>query len=123
MSHGHRTANGLSVDQERFALLLLSGYSQSDAYREIWPRSLSWKPESVHTAASRMAAKVAPRCGALLELELAGARLTINRTIEDIQQARELAMEKGDASGAVRMTGALARLCGLLGPKRSAREG
>ncbi|ANK83052.1 MAG: hypothetical protein TEF_21295 [Rhizobiales bacterium NRL2] len=114
MSTGHRAPTGLTVDQERFAHLLLSGYSQSDAYREVWPRSRRWKPESVHTAASRMAAKVAPRCAVLLELELTGARLTIEQTIEDLHQARELAMEKGDAAGAVRMTGALARLCGFL---------
>jgi|GEM_PF-3739171 len=123
MSSGLQTPSGLTVDQEHFARLLVSGHSQSDAYREVWPRSHHWKPESVHTAASRMAAKVAPRCGELLEATAENARLTIARTVNDLQEARELAMEKGDAGGAVRMTAALARLCGLMGQRGNSGYG
>jgi hypothetical protein len=115
MSSGWQTRSGLTVDQERFARLLLAGRSQSDAYREVWPRSRQWKPESVHVAASKMAAKVAPRCGELLEASTENARLTIAQTVNDLREARELAIESGDAGGAVRMTAALARLCGMMG--------
>ena len=123
MSLGFQTGSGLTVDQERFARLLMAGRSQSDAYREVWPRSRHWKPASVHVAASKMAAKVAPRCGELLEASAETARLTIARTVNDLKEARELAMVSGDAGGAVRMTAALARLCGMMGKQVPQRRG
>ena len=55
-----------------------------------------------------MAAKAAPRCCGLLGLEPAGARLTTSHMIEDLQQARELAIEKGDASATLRRPATLA---------------
>jgi hypothetical protein len=70
-----------------------------------------------------MAAKVAPRCGELLEATAENARLTIARTVTDLKEARELAMVSGDAGGAVRMTAALARLCGLMGKQVPRRRG
>ena len=123
MSAGLQTRSGLPVDQEHFARLLVSGHSQSDAYREVWPRSRQWKPASVHVAASRMAAKVSPRCGELLEASVENVGLTVARTVNGLKEERELAMEKRDAGGAVRMTAALARLCGLMGKRGAVTRG
>ena len=47
---------GLSPGQERFAQLVGSGVNQSEAYRQAFPSSLKWKPESVRQKASRVAA-------------------------------------------------------------------
>ena len=40
---------------DRFARLIATGSTQSDAYRRVYPRSLDWQPESVWAAASRLA--------------------------------------------------------------------
>lgn len=55
---------------ERFAQLVASGKSQSDAYREVYPRSRQWRDESVHERASKVNAKVLPR---LQEIQAATA--------------------------------------------------
>ena len=47
--------------RELFAHLCVKGVSQTDAYKELFPRSKKWKPESVHEKASKMAAKARPR--------------------------------------------------------------
>lgn len=49
---------GLSPQREKFAVAVASGKTQSDAYREAYPGSLNWKPESVHEKASVLAADV-----------------------------------------------------------------
>ena len=46
---------------ERFAQLVASGKSQSEAYREVYPRSRHWRDESVHERSSKINAKVLPR--------------------------------------------------------------
>lgn len=46
----------LTSQQEKFAQEVASGKSQSDAYRIAYPKSVKWKPETVHQAASRMMA-------------------------------------------------------------------
>lgn len=38
---------------EQFAQLILEGKTQSDAYRTVFPKSQKWKPNSVHTEASK----------------------------------------------------------------------
>lgn len=53
---------------ERFAVLVASGKTQADAYREVFPASLRWKPETVHEAASRLRSKVDARVRELQEV-------------------------------------------------------
>lgn len=54
---------GLTPQMERFAQLVGSGLSQSEAYRQAYPKSQKWKPEIVHQKASALSAnrKVAAR--------------------------------------------------------------
>lgn len=52
---------------EAFVLLLLEGRGQSEAFRQIYPRSRHWKASAVHEQASKLAAKVSPRLRALQE--------------------------------------------------------
>lgn len=59
----------LTAQQERFALAVASGKTQADAFREAYPKSKDWKPESVHEKASTLAknVKVMSRIGELKE--------------------------------------------------------
>ena len=50
---------------ERFAQLVVSGKSKSEAYREVYPKSREWADKDVHTEASRLYPKVSPRVQAL----------------------------------------------------------
>lgn len=67
---------------EAFAILLVEGRSQSAAYREIYPRCRTWKTESVHEKASKLAAKVRPRVSALQGLGVSEAIMTRNELAE-----------------------------------------
>ena len=44
----------LTAQQEKFALGIAAGKTQADAYREAYPKSKTWKRESVHEKASHM---------------------------------------------------------------------
>lgn len=44
----------LTAQQEKFALGIAAGKTQADAYREAYPKSKKWKPESVHEKASHL---------------------------------------------------------------------
>ena len=55
---------------EAFARLLVQGKSQTEAYRELFPRSRRWQMASIHEKASKLAAKVRPRV-AVLQTEVA----------------------------------------------------
>lgn len=46
----------LSPQKESFAQGVAAGKSQADAYRSAYPKSIKWKPETVHQAASRLMA-------------------------------------------------------------------
>lgn len=46
----------LTSQIELYARRLAEGASQSAAYREAYPRSVNWKPDSVHSKASTLAA-------------------------------------------------------------------
>jgi len=48
----------LTAQQEKFALAVAGGKNQSDAFREAYPKSKDWKPESVHEKASTIAKNI-----------------------------------------------------------------
>lgn len=48
---------GLSPQHEQFAGLLAIGTNQSEAYRQVFPRSREWLPKTVHEKASALAAE------------------------------------------------------------------
>lgn len=70
------TTHKLSPQQEAFAQAVANGKSLADAYREAYPKSLHWKPESVWNKASNLIkhAKVLARVDAL-RAELAALQL------------------------------------------------
>lgn len=72
---------------ERFSVLVASGMTQADAYREVYPQSRRWKDESVHERASKVSAKVLPRIEQLKQAVADGAvieRQEVVRLLADI---------------------------------------
>jgi phage terminase small subunit len=51
-----KNEHGLTRQKEKFAQLVSSGLSLAESYRQAYPSSLKWKPESVHQTASKLAA-------------------------------------------------------------------
>lgn len=50
---------------EKFAVLVASGKTQADAYREVFPGSRKWKDSAVHVKGSELAGKVKGRISEL----------------------------------------------------------
>lgn len=86
-----KTEQGLTAQQETFALGLSKGLSQSEAYREAYPRSRKWKADAVWSSASVLAKdpKVSARVASLRE---AIAEQTILKTAEILTEIRRLAL-------------------------------
>lgn len=69
----------LSPKHEKFAVLIaLEAKSASDAFRDVYPHSKAWKPDSVWVRASKLAAKVQPRITELQEKDVAKKVLSRN---------------------------------------------
>lgn len=79
-------SHGLTAQQETFAVAVAAGASLSDAYRKAYPRSLKWACETVHEAASRMAAnyKVTTRIYALRAAAERLSTLEASRVLDEI---------------------------------------
>ena len=110
----------MKPEHEEFARLLALGHSQSAAFRKVWPHSRCWQPESVHTAASRMATKVAPRVAVLAAIASAEARVTLQAMIRQADADHAAAHDRRDPAAAIKATALKAKLCGLL-PGRASR--
>ena len=48
----------VEAEEQQFATLLAKGYTQTDAFKEVFPRSKGWKPTSVNSKASTFANRV-----------------------------------------------------------------
>lgn len=71
--------NGLTIQQDKFAILLAEGMSQAEAYRKAFPISKKWKDSSVYSKSSHLAAqdKVKERVSALREEVAAKSVVTV----------------------------------------------
>lgn len=78
----------LTPKQELFAQGIVSGLSQSDAYRKAYPSSLEWKPETVHECASKLAAnhKVSTRVSELQAISADAAVLDGAEIMREIKR-------------------------------------
>ena len=102
---GTRTrARALTSQQEKFAQSIASGTSQAEAYREAYPKSLTWKPESVWTKASVLAAdvKVRQRVEALRQPVVEAAQLTLSGHIAELERLKSLAEAENQLSTALK---------------------
>lgn len=107
---------------ERFAQLIAAGWTQSAAFRDVWPHAREWKPESVHTAASRKAAKVAPRVAVISAEAAAQAGVALQDMIRQADLDHAVARACRNASAAIKATTLKAKLCGLLGGGEAQRR-
>ena len=77
---------GLTPKQEAFAAGVANGLSQAEAYRQVFPRSLKWKDETVWQHASRLAAdsKVRARVQSLQEKAAEANQVTTERIVAEL---------------------------------------
>lgn len=76
----------LTGRQEVFAVAVGKGLSQSDAYRQAYPKSLKWKQTAVHERASRLAAnaKVSARIAEVRSIIVDATALEANRILREL---------------------------------------
>lgn len=76
----------LTSQIELYARRLAEGASQSAAYREAYPRSVNWKPDSVHSKASTLAAdvRVAARVAELRAAAVKRTEVTQDMVIKEL---------------------------------------
>lgn len=92
----------LSQRREKFAQLLAEGEKQSDAYRKVFNVKPTTKPDSIHQAASKLAAKVAPRVAELRKPVVERVQLTLERHLSDLEQLKALATQAEQYSAAIK---------------------
>ena len=90
----------LPFDAEKFAQLVAIGKTQSAAYREAFPKSKKWKPETVWSAASRLAAdsKVSARIDELREEMRQSANMTLQSHLEELERIKRVAHLSGEVA-------------------------
>lgn len=85
---------GINDRHNAFALLLIEGLSQAEAYRRVYPKSMKWTPEAVQVEASRLAAtpKVSLRVAELRQKAVDAAVMGLNEYLRTLTTcAREAA--------------------------------
>lgn len=94
----------LTPQQERFAQLVASGKSLSDAYRDAYPKSKKWAETSLHPKASGLAAngKVSARIAELRKTVVAEVRVSLESHLAELNRLKALAEAKDQVSGAIR---------------------
>ena len=104
--------------RERFVQEYHATGNASEAYRRANPKAKKWKDATLHPAASKMLAEHKVRTR-LEELQAAAAErhgTTIDSLTEELEKARETAMDTGQVSAAVAAIMGKARLHGLIKP-------
>lgn len=94
----------LSPQREKYAQLLAQGCTQSDAYRQAYPASKSWKPDSVHQKASKLAADpgVAARVDELRRQVVPKLAMTMESHMEELERLKGLALQAGKFEAAIK---------------------
>lgn len=91
----------MSPREEKFARLLVEGKAQSEAYRIVYPHSKRWKPDSVHSKSSQLAAKVRQRVKAMQDEAKERALLTLEDHMAKLQELRDKASDTATWSAAI----------------------
>ena len=112
--------NGLTVKQEAFACIFFECGNAAEAYRQAYDVDESARDEWIYVEASQLVdhPKVARR---LIELSEQAASLSIytrHKAMEELEEARVLAIKAVQPAGAVSATNAKVKLVGLDRPKR-----
>jgi hypothetical protein len=93
----------LTPQMEKFCQGVADGLSQADAYRQAYPKSKDWKPETLHPQASKMMAdpKIATRVQELKEQLSSKALWTRADSVRALETAMRIAQDKDNAAGLV----------------------
>jgi len=107
----------LTNQQEAFALKVVEGFSQSDAYRFAYPKSQKWTDETLWPRASKLAAeyKVLTRIKELQAEAAQKCAVTVESLVKHLDEVRIMALaeEKPQCGAAVNAIMAQAKLLGL----------
>lgn len=105
----------ITPKQESFAQAVVSGKSQSDAYRSAYKVSDKTKPESVNQAASRLMAdiNIASRVDELRKPVAEAAQITLASHLERLKSLSESAEESSQYSAAIAAEVARGKASGL----------
>jgi phage terminase small subunit len=112
--------NNLTPKQEAFARIYVETSNASEAYRQCADVAEDTKPESIWASASRMLSdvKVLQRVDELQKEAAERTLVTVARLMEELEEARALALAEKQSSAAVSATMGKARINGLLVEKR-----
>lgn len=93
----------LTPQMEAFCQGIADGLSQSEAYRNAYPKAKAWKPATLHPQASKLMAnhKVATRVNELRNELAKNALWTRKDSVIALVDACELAQAKGNTAGIV----------------------
>jgi phage terminase small subunit len=103
----------LSPKQEKFCQLYVELGNGSEAYRQAYNSTA--KPESVHVRASELLSdsKVSVRVDEIREALKANHGITLKNILDELEEARRLALETGTATAAVSASMGKAKLLGF----------
>ena len=93
----------LTPKQEAFAQAIVTGISQSDAYRSAFTVGAKTKPETVNQAASRLMAdsNITARVAELREPIAKKAQITLEGHLDDLMRLRNMAAKEKQYSAAI----------------------
>lgn len=110
----------LTPKQEKFALAVASGKTQSDAYRAAFNVRPTTKDTSVNVNASKLMAdaNIAQRVEELRKPIAAKAMITLESHIERLKELAELAIKEGQISAAIKAEELCGKASGVYVEKR-----
>lgn len=110
----------LTPKQEKFALAVASGKTQSDAYRAAFNIRPTTKPETVNQQASRLMAdcNISARVEQLRKPIAAKAMITLESHIARLKELAELAIQEGQISAAIKAEELCGKASGVYVEKR-----
>lgn len=110
----------LTPKQEKFALAVASGKTQSDAYREAFNVRPTTKDTSVNVNASKLMAdtNIAQRVEELRKPIADKAMITLESHIERLKELAELAIEQGQIAAAIKAEELCGKASGVYVEKR-----
>lgn len=110
----------LTPKQEKFALAVASGKTQSDAYREAFNVRPTTKPETVNQQASRLMAdrNISARVEELRKPIANKAMITLESHIARLKELAELAIQEGQIAAAIKAEELCGKASGVYVEKR-----
>jgi len=104
---------GITIQQEKFCQTFVETGNAAEAYRQAYPGSERWKAKSVHEAASKLCAKVAPRIAEIQAEHRKIHDVTVESMVREFDELAQQAVDAGQFGPAVTAKTKKAELFGL----------